>query len=204
MTRIKICGITNCDDARLADELGADAIGVIGVPESPRYVSPKRAEEIRAVLRPFTKLVVVARTVADAIVYSPDVIQYYEKGPEFNCGAKLICVVRIGTESDLSLIAAICPGPSGLLLDSLTKNELGGSGKSFDWSLAKKANRLTDLPIILAGGLTPENVQQAVELVLPYAVDVSTGVEEHVGKKSPRLLEKFIAGVRAADVAIAQ
>ena len=205
MTRIKICGISNGLDALAAADAGADALGFIAVPGSPRFVPPEVYSEISAALPLFVKRVVVAHRPEDAEEYLAEYVQHYETATEdtrFRRGAQWrIRAFRMRDESNLAEIEAY-PDPVGaVLLDAYHKTMLGGSGETFDWSLAVRAKALTDRPIILAGGLTPENVKDALQAVRPYAVDVSSGIEASPGVKDHAKIKAFVRAVREWDLA---
>ena len=199
--RIKICGITSVHDALLAAELGADALGIIAVPGTPRYVTPALVAEIRAALPPFLPLVVVAQNATQAHGYekSADVFQLYE-GP-LVASTRCVRVVRVRDAASLAAIAEAAAEPvAAVHLDAYHEKSLGGACVVFDWGLAVAAKApLRGKPLILAGGLTPENVAEAIALVHPYAVDVSSGVEASPGKKDPQKLRDFIAAVRRSQ-----
>lgn len=205
MTRIKICGIASGLDALAAANAGADALGFIAVPGSPRYLPPEVYQEISAALPLFVKRVVVAHRPEDAEEYLAEYVQHYEDATDegrIRRGAQWrIRAFRMRDESSLAEIAAY-PDPVGaVMLDTYHKDTLGGSGETFDWSLAVRAKTLIDKPIILAGGLTPENVQDALEAVRPYAVDVSSGVEASPGVKDHAKIKAFVRAVREWDLA---
>ena len=196
--RIKICGITCVADALLAAELGADALGVIAVPGTPRFVTPETAALIRAVLPPFLPLVIVAQTAQQASGYPGDLFQLFDGSLSEH--SRCIRVVRVRDQESLVAVASAAAEPvSAVLLDAYHEKALGGAGVAFDWSLAVAAKALLcGKPLILAGGLTPENIAEAIALVRPYAVDVSSGVEAAPGKKDPQKLRDFIAAARSA------
>jgi phosphoribosylanthranilate isomerase len=220
VTRIKICGITNVEDAELAIEYGADALGFILVPESKRYVP---ADEVELIIKsikspsPFTSIVAVVRSVVDARnVDAADCAQYYEGSPlDSNGRQRLIPVLRIRSIVDLGQLAhfvktkyspdigGVFSTVQAVLLDTYTEQALGGAGKTFDWEIAREARLMSPVPIIVAGGLTPDNVTQMLETVKPYAVDVSSGVELAPGRKDPAKLKAFIQAVRSFDSAFA-
>jgi phosphoribosylanthranilate isomerase len=197
-TKIKICGITNMPDAQLAMELGADALGFIFYPKSPRYIPVTKAADICNALPPFvTKVGVfvdeleyeIEKAVGECLL---NALQFHGEEPPGFCvkfAAKSIKAIRMRDED--SLRAAAEYDVDALLLDTYTDTERGGTGKTFDWSLAIKAKQLGP-PIILSGGLTTVNVQEAIRKVRPYAVDVSSGVEREPGKKDPEKLRRFI------------
>ncbi len=205
MTRIKICGITNIEDALAAVEAGADALGFVFYDKSPRFVSPIEVQKIIAELPPFVVRVglfvnepevQIRRIMAAAEL---DVVQLHGDEPPENCLFEPLRVIKaLRVRDAASLEGADRYQVSALLLDAWCDENYGGTGKSFDWQLAK---RLTGKrPLILAGGLNPENVIDAVRLVKPYAVDVSTGVENAPGVKDADKIRAFCAAVREADV----
>ena len=204
MTRIKICGITNRPDALAAAEAGADALGFIAVPSSPRYLSIQSQFEIAETLPLFVQRVVVVQRPEDAEEYWLDFVQYYEETDLWHHAVgfreKRIRAFRMRDESSLKEIAAYSETVGAILLDTYHQEMLGGCGETFDWSLAARAKALTDRPVILAGGLTPENVQDALEAVRPYGVDVSSGVESAPGVKDHAKIKAFVRAVREWDL----
>ena len=204
-TRIKICGITNVEDALKACELGADAIGFIFA-ESPRQVSLEEAADIADQLPPFVKTVGVftsenPRVAAVADWVPLDLIQLHgdqtEQFAEWLGQDRVLRGVRIKDEKSLDWLKKWERG-TGYVLDTWAKSKKGGTGDTFDWNLALRAKEFGK-PIVLAGGLTPENVAEAIRIVRPYAVDVSSGVEAFRGKKDHAKMKEFIDHVRAAD-----
>ena len=205
-TRIKICGITNLEDARAAVECGADALGFIFVPGTPRYVGESPgALRIPLALPPFVARVGVYARAADAqnSAANFDTIQLYgpEWDPDAHPGKRMVQAFRMrGEESLPEIEAALARArPHALLLDAYHPDRLGGSGLAFDWEVAKEAKARFGLPILLAGGLTPDNVAEAIATVRPYAVDVSSGVESRPGHKDHDKLRAFCRAVRQAD-----
>ena len=204
-TKIKICGITNLPDARLAVELGADALGFIFYPKSPRYIPVTKAANICNALPPF---VIKVGVFVDELEFEIEkalsecllnALQFHGEEPPGFCqkfAAKSIKAIRVRDES--SLRAAAEYDVDALLLDTYTDSERGGTGQTFDWSLAVKAKETLAPPIILSGGLTTANVQEAIRKVHPYAVDVSSGVEREPGKKDPEKLRRFIELVKSS------
>ena len=198
-TKIKICGITNLDDALLAVDLGADALGFIFYPKSSRYVKVQEAANICNALPPFVAKVGVF---VDELEYEIEkarheclinALQFHGDEPPGFCqkfAAKSIKAIRVRGEE--SLRAAEEYDVDALLLDTYTDESRGGTGRTFDWSLAVRAKEFLSAPIILSGGLTTANVQEAVRKVRPYAVDVASGVEREPGKKDPEKLRRFI------------
>lgn len=209
VTRIKICGITNLEDARAAVDYGADALGFIFVPESPRFVG--NSPELRPIFEWFPPFVSkVAVCLEPSQIIGPmanwfEAVQFYATDWHTSgCLDKhLIQAFRVKDETSLDQIAAAVGNGgrqlSALLLDTYHKGKLGGSGETFNWEIAREAKARFDLPLILAGGLTPDNVADAVAAVRPYAVDVSSGVEVEPGRKDHAKLRTFIQAVRRTD-----
>ncbi len=204
MVKVKICGITNLEDALMVAEAGADALGFVFVSGSPRYIDPSAAEEIRRYLPPFLSVVGVfanarleeVRRVAEACHLSA--IQLHgEESPAYcsSLGMPVIKGFRVKDEEVLERMNRY--RVEALLLDSYCSGQRGGTGKTFDWRLAQEAKRYGRL--ILSGGLTPENVAEAIRTVRPYAVDVSSGVEERAGKKEKGKVKRFLEEVARAD-----
>lgn len=207
-TRVKICGITRPADAQAAAQAGADAIGLVFYPPSPRFLGIERAVEIRDALPPFVQTVALfvnpdAAQVAQVIGrVKPSLLQFHgDETPafceEFGVPYVKACRVRAGArEGELLEYLRPFSRASAWLLDSHVA-EYGGVGERFDWSLAP-AER--ERPLILSGGLSPENVREAVRRVRPWGVDVSSGVESSKGIKDPARMAAFIAEVRNEDV----
>lgn len=204
MTRIKICGLTNLDDACAAADYGADALGFIGVPGGPRFIHAEVYEELAPALPIFVKRVVVVQRPEDAEEYLAEYVQHYEETVDksrFRRGAAWrIRAFRVRGPESLRELAAYPDAVGAVLLDAYHPQKLGGAGETFNWELATQAKRLTTRPLILAGGLTPENVTDALEAVHPYAVDVSSGVEASPGIKDHAKVRAFIRAVRAWDL----
>ncbi|MGA3084110.1 MAG: phosphoribosylanthranilate isomerase [Thermodesulfobacteriota bacterium] len=203
MTRVKICGITNKKDALLAIEMGADAIGFIFA-ESPRQITPAKAKAIIRTLPPLVKTVGVfvneepARIKEIKSFCGLDLIQLHgDESPEIcrDLMPHSIKAFRIQNERDLKNIKRYKGVVRAILLDTFQKGKAGGTGKTFDWSLAIKAKE-TGIPIILSGGLGPENIQEAIDTVKPYAVDVNSGIEKRPGKKDPVLMKQLMEKIR--------
>ncbi len=207
-TRIKICGITRPEDARAAVDLGADAIGLVFYPPSPRCVGIEQAWQIARVVPPFVTLVglfvnetkAAVRRVMEAVPIQ--LLQFHGDEDEPFCRdfhAPYLKAARVRPGLNLIKYAASYPTAQGLLLDAFADG-YGGAGKTFDWALVPAG---LPLPMILSGGLDEANVRDAVCAVRPWAVDVSSGVESSKGIKDARKLAAFIAGVRDADVRLA-
>jgi phosphoribosylanthranilate isomerase len=207
-TRIKVCGITRPSDARAAAEAGADAIGLVFYPPSPRYLSGERAIEIRDALPPFVQAVALfvnpdAAQVAQVIGrVRPGMLQFHgEETPQFCAQFGLpyvkACRVKRGVSKDLDLLEYLRPfsTASAWLLDSFVE-AYGGVGERFDWSLVPAK---LDRPLVLSGGLDAGNVAQAVRQLRPWGVDVSSGVESAKGIKDAAKIAAFISEVRNAD-----
>jgi phosphoribosylanthranilate isomerase len=204
MVRIKICGITNLEDALLAADLGADALGFIFYPQSPRGVSPEAAREIIAQLPPFVVSVGVFVDEAAAAVQDLaarvglDWVQLHgQESPDYcrSLGRRVIKGFRVKDEDSLNELAPYRGAVQAFLLDTYRKGQAGGTGESFDWRLAREAKPYGQ--IILAGGLTPENIARAINMALPAAVDTASGVEAAPGKKDPARLRAFFNAIKA-------
>jgi phosphoribosylanthranilate isomerase len=204
MVSVKICGITTVEDARVAVAAGADALGFVFYPPSPRYVTPEQARRIIRTLPPFITTVglfvdVPAETVHEiAGRCGLDRVQLHgQETPEFcrRIAPPVIKAFRIKNASSLAHLPEY--EVSAFLLDAYVEGALpGGTGASFAWELAAQAKPYG--PVILAGGLTPENVAAAVVRIRPYGVDVSSGVEQSPGVKDPIKMRHFIACAKAA------
>jgi phosphoribosylanthranilate isomerase len=204
-TRVKICGITRTGDARAAADAGADAIGLVFYPPSPRYVSVERAVEIRDALPPFLQTVALfvnpdGAQVAQVIGrVHPALLQFHgDEPPEFcaQFGLPFVKACRVRPGVDALEYLRPFSRAAAWLLDSFVP-EYGGVGESFDWSLAPVDR---SRPLILSGGLDRGNVAQAIRAVHPWGVDVSSGVESAKGIKDAAKMTAFIAEVRNADV----
>jgi phosphoribosylanthranilate isomerase len=206
MVKVKICGITNATDALMAAMAGADAIGFNFYRPSPRYIEPNRALSIRMVLPPFLATVGVfvdasAETVRETMDRCGlDYVQLHgRESPrmaEELSGLRIIKAIRIGSEADLRDLERY--RVDGFLLDAYVEGKPGGTGQAFDWDLVRLAS--SRAKIILAGGLTPENVGYAVRAARPYGVDVASGVEEEPGKKCRELVNLFVRTAKEVDL----
>lgn len=201
--RIKICGITSVGDAQAAVGAGADALGFVFFEKSPRHLTPAQAREIIATLPPLVLRVGVfvnpaVELVQQARAAGIQVLQFHgEESPDF-CRQQPVPVIKgFRLQDEFSLLG--CREFTGLpwLLDSYVPGQPGGTGAIFNWELAIKA-KASNPVILLAGGLTPDNVAEAVRRVRPYAVDVSSGVELAPGKKDAAKMRAFVAAARAA------
>ena len=204
VVRVKICGITNLDDALAAIDFGADALGFVFFENSPRWISYKDAELIIKNLPPFiTTIGVFVNQSSEQIKkivsnVKIDALQIYEqeitKLSVFS--RQIIKVIRIKSLQSLEPLINFKGNVSAFLLDAYSPDSLGGTGKIFNWDIAVEAKKFGR--IILAGGLTPENISEAVKHVRPYGVDVSGGVEAEKGKKDLKKLKLFIERAKAA------
>jgi phosphoribosylanthranilate isomerase len=204
VVRSKICGITRVEDALAAAHAGADAIGLVFYPKSPRAVSVQQAREIVAALPPFVTTVGLfvnasrceINEILDAVPL--DVLQFHGDETPADCEGfhrPWYKALRVGDGEDIAAQVARYANASGILLDTFVAGVPGGTGERFDWSLIPPA---LGKPLILAGGLTVENVQQAIAQVRPYAVDVSGGVEASKGIKDVAKVLAFVQRVRSA------
>lgn len=206
MTRIKICGLTTVEDALMAAELGADSIG-LHLADTPRKITPEQAAEIVAALPPFVAVVGIFTT------EDPDILDRLRRcglaavqlhGDQSEDYARAVShytrVIRVARIKDQESLDALrrCIAGSAFLVDTYAPGSLGGTGKTFDWSIAVKAKDLGK-PLILAGGLGPDNVAEAVRTVRPYAVDASSRLESKPGRKDYNKVKEFIRNVRSAD-----
>ena len=208
-TRIKFCGITRLADARLAVELGVDALGFVFAAQSPRYIEPAQAAAIRAALPPLVSIVALfqnqdtARVRAVIELLRPDLLQFHGSENAAYCeqfGLPYIKAVSMQTRFDPVSEGGKHPRARALLLDSHKPNGQGGTGQPFDWNEVPA----TVYNLILAGGLNDNNVARAIQMLKPYAVDVSSGIETIVdgcaqpGIKDPERMRQFVRAVRAA------
>lgn len=202
-TRVKICGITRVEDARAAIDSGADALGLVFYSKSPRYVELSVAANIARTIGPFVTIVGLfvnaeAAQVREAVkTVGLDLLQFHGDEDEAYCAQfdmPYIKAIRMSPELDVKEVVTKYPSARGFLFDAWNKDKYGGTGETFEWQRLSslKGSADTDIPFILAGGLTPENVDQAVAAVKPYAIDVSGGVEQSPGIKSPELIQQFI------------
>lgn len=204
MLRIKICGITNLEDAIAATDYGADALGFVFHPQSPRNVTPETVKEIISELPPYVTTVGVfvneKKSAIEKIVSFSglDIIQLHGSEPPAMCrmSRKVIKAIRVKDLTSLEPLKKY--KASAFLLDTYSPDATGGTGRIFNWDIAIEAKKLGR--IVLAGGLTPENVAEAIRWVMPFAVDVATGVEgSKKGRKDHKKLRQFIERARKAS-----
>ena len=203
MTKIKICGFTNADNAREASLVGVDAIGLVFYEKSPRNVDINSAREIVAALPPFVNrvgLFVNANPsfIDEVLCEVPlDTLQFHGDEGVIDCTQyqmPFIKSVRVSLDTNVAQIANDFSQASALLLDSYNSHTYGGTGEVFDWSLACVE---IELPVILAGGLNSDNVAAAIKQVRPYAVDASSGVESEPGVKDVDKIRAFIRQIHS-------
>ncbi len=206
MVKVKICGVTNAADAVMAASAGADAVGLNFWPGSPRYIEPEQALPIRLCLPPFVSTVGVfvdqpVETMQEIMDFCGlDYAQLH--GHEIPRkvarleGLRVIKAIRMRSEADLSQLEKY--SVDAFLLDTYVRGKPGGTGQSFDWQLARTA--ASRAKIILAGGLRPDNVAEAVAAARPYAVDVASGVEQEPGKKSRELVRQFVRAAKSVEL----
>ncbi|BCQ60842.1 phosphoribosylanthranilate isomerase [Pseudomonas sp. NFPP10] len=203
--RSKICGITRIEDALAAVAAGADAIGLVFYAKSPRAVNVQQARAIIAALPPFVTSVGLfvnasrceLGEILDAVPL--DLLQFHGDESAADCEGyhrPYIKALRVKAGDDIAAACLAYPRASGILLDTYVEGVPGGTGEAFDWSLVPQG---LSKPIILAGGLTPDNVAAAIARVRPYAVDVSGGVEQGRGIKDPAKIQAFMQAVRRSN-----
>jgi len=207
LTRVKICGITRLEDARVAAQYGADAIGLVFYQHSPRHVSIEQAAKLSGALPPFVSAVGLfvnanAEFVREVLARVPlDLLQFHGDETSVFCaqfGVPYLKAIRVKAGVNLLQCAADFSDAKGLLLDAHVEGVPGGTGKAFDWTLIP--GKLS-MPVILSGGLDAGNVAAAIKQVKPYAVDVSSGVEAGKGIKDAVKIAAFINEVKRVDSA---
>ncbi len=202
--KVKICGITSVADAEAAVAAGADALGLMFVPSSPRYLTLEAAVEIARRLPLYILRVGVFADAPAADVFAAmnhcqlTLLQFHGAEPPAYCvqfGLMTMKAFRVKNSDSLADLANY--QTDAFLLDSFVPGRAGGTGETFNWDLAIEAKKFGK-PIFLAGGLNPQNVAEAVRKVEPFGVDVSSGVELSPGKKDPKKMQDFVAAVRGA------
>ncbi len=205
-TRIKFCGLTRAEDIEAAVALGVDALGLILVPQSPRALTIEPAARLRRHIPVLVSAVILLRNADLDFVHAaieavkPDLLQFHGEEPAAFCRQfgvpYLKSLAMAGETRPLAALAADYPDAAALLLDGHAPGALGGQGQAFDWS---QATAPIDRTLMLAGGLSPANVEQAIRIVRPFAVDVSSGIESAPGIKDSGKMQDFAAAVRRAD-----
>lgn len=208
MIKAKVCGITNNDDALLAANLGYDFLGLNFWKDSPRKVSVANAKEIVSKLPPFISAVgvfvdedsaVLAKTIKKAALWTVQL--HGAESPDYcrqiadDCGVTVIKAFRIASEADIEAMQPYRDAVKYFLLDAFVPGQPGGTGETFNWDLAVKAKDL-GVPVFLAGGLTPDNIEEAIEKVMPFGVDTASGVERLTRKKDYDKMTRFIRSAR--------
>ncbi len=203
--RVKICGITQVEDALAAVTAGADALGFVFYEASPRYIDVEKSTEIIDKIPPFINKVALFVNPSYEYVCSVlkstyiDVLQFHGDEDEAFCNSfnrPYMKAIRIQEETHLDDVVATYHSACGLLIDAFDSAQYGGTGKTFDWSLLPTE---CSLPLILAGGLTADNVRDAICSTTVYAVDVSSGVEKSKGVKDHTLIQQFMHEVKRAN-----
>ncbi|MCB1646498.1 MAG: phosphoribosylanthranilate isomerase [Pseudomonadales bacterium] len=207
VTRIKICGLTNAEDLRSAVAAGADAVGFNMYPASPRFVG---VDQVAALCRQTPVFVTRvglfvnhSRAEVEAVCSQAefDLLQFHGDEDNAFCasfGRPFIKALRVADPASVGSLIAAFPDSRGILLDAHVDGVYGGTGQVIDWGALPAAGK----PLVLAGGLTPENVGQAILTVQPWAVDVSGGVELTRGRKDPERILEFVSAVRSADASL--
>ncbi len=205
MTRVKLCGITSEEDAGLAAESGADAIGLVFYAGSPRAVDMATAEAIVRTAGPFVTCVALFVNPAIELVEEvlarvrPHLLQFH--GDENGAFCRrfrhpYLKAIRVRQDTDIEAAVAGFHDASGFIFDAWSSRQYGGTGEHFDWG---KVEGFAGAPLILAGGLTPDNVGIAVARLKPYGVDVSSGIESSPGRKEPELMRRFVGAAKATE-----
>lgn len=204
-TRIKFCGFTRADELHAAVELGVDAVGLNCVPGSKRYLEPAACAALRRTVPAFVSAVLLLGNAepgwAESVVaqVAPDLIQFHGRETAAECrryGRPYLKSVAVSEPEDVLRAADAYPDALALLLDTPSADGMGGTGRTFDWArIPANAGK----PLMLAGGLRPDNVARAVRMAAPYAVDVSSGIESAPGRKDFDQMKAFVEAVRQAD-----
>jgi phosphoribosylanthranilate isomerase len=203
--RVKFCGMTRSEDALSAVALGVDAIGMVLTRKSKRFAGIDNARAIRRALPPFVTAVTLFMDDDPAFIAEvvatirPDLLQFHgsEEAPDcVRYGLPYLKAVPMGGGSDWRAVVGAHPQAAGFLFDGNATGEQGGSGRRFDWTQLPAD---VDRPVIVAGGLTPDNVGEAIHTARPYAVDVSGGIESAPGLKDAEKMRRFVAAVRSSE-----
>ncbi len=202
--RIKICGITNEQDLLVCQSAGIDAVGFVLYPRSPRYISPEKIRELLPLIYPWVSPVAVLTTMDTALMnrlvnWGIGTFQVYfdiEEDELLKLRKKKIKVIRAIGLNELENVRL--RNYDAVLLDARDKDKLGGTGKVIDWDRAREVVERWDKPVILAGGLSPDNVEEAIKKVRPFAIDVATGLEKKPGKKDEKKVFSFVRAVYRA------
>ncbi len=216
MTLVKICGLTNPEDAQAAMELGADLLGFVNAENSPRYLTPDEISRIISEIQPLVPTVMVTHSQDTGEILNSfeasgaDILQAHaplqmseyselkERVSTVIANISIDAGLKSPTEELKRRVAKVSEIADYILLDTKVGKEIGGTGVSYDWAVAAELKAFSKKPVIIAGGLNPSNVAQAVKQLKPFAVDVSSGVESEVGMKDPAKLEAFIKRAKLA------
>ena len=202
LTRIKFCGITRAEDVQCATDLGVNALGFVFVKESPRSLTPEQARQLIELVPPFVMTVGLFMDAAvgdiEGIIRHTGInlLQFHGSEDEEFCHQfkiPYLKAVPVGSTASIARFCARFSTASGFVLDSHSSGEMGGTGKTFAWH---EIPRSIERPVMLAGGLTPKNIAQAVREVRPYAVDVSSGIEAAPGLKDVEKMKRFVMEAR--------
>jgi len=212
--RVKICGITSLEDLYMATKAGANAVGfIVGVPQSPRNLPVRKARELIRATPVFVEAVTVTvpknldclREICDAL--DPDIVQVHGSGllheeiRERLRDRRLICAVQAQSDLVIDEVLEVAKVSDAILMDSCLPGKYGGTGETHDWELSRRVrDAIHPKPLVLAGGLTPENVEEAIRMVKPYAVDVSSGVESHPGIKDGNKMFEFTKRSKGVEI----
>jgi len=214
MTSVKICGLTNVEDAQMAMNLGADFLGFVNAEKSPRYLTPDEIARIITEVQPLVPTVLVTHSQDISQILNnfdaatTDILQLHaqltldeyaeimETAPTVIANVSVDAGLKKATEWLKTRVSQVSGIVDYILLDTRFGQEIGGTGKTYDWSIAAALKAVSQKPIIIAGGLKPENVAEAVRQVRPFALDVSSGVESIVGRKDAEKVRAFIENAR--------
>ncbi len=194
MTRIKICGLTRAQDVASAIDLGADAVGFVLEPTSPRCISIQEAEALAQAAGPYCTTVAVYGRTGDVLprVQAIQAVRFSARTDKTK-----ILAVRLKTETTVEDVLAAAEHADAVLLDAYSASAYGGTGERVDWHQAADIVQALKVPVILAGGLKPSNIAEAIAIVQPYGVDVSSGIESAPGIKDASMMRAFIQKVRS-------
>ncbi len=207
---VKICGLTNPEDAQMAMDLGADLLGFVNAERSPRYLTPDEISRIIAEINPIVPTVLVTHSQdvtdilnnfeaagtdvlqAHAALTSDEYAELKDAVPTLIVNVSVDANLKSATEALKKRVSEISQIADYILFDTKFGVQIGGTGRPYDWSIAAELKRHSQKPVIMAGGLTPKNVAEAIKSARPFGVDVSSGVESSVGIKDPNLVKEFI------------
>jgi len=215
MTFVKICGLTNSEDAQMSLDLGADFLGFVNAENSPRYLTPDEISRIITEVSPLVPTVMVTHSQDISVILNSfeasgaDILQLHaplhrdeyqeikDLVPKVIANVSIDAALKEINEKIKSRICETSEIVDFILFDTKFGNEIGGTGKTYDWSIAAELKEFSNVPVIIAGGLNHTNVALAVREVAPYAVDVSSGVESVIGQKDPDKVREFIVNAKS-------